>query len=307
MADKTTKKIFSGPIRLASRLSDLAMKQTGMVASLLAPDETAILGLSSRGDEVLDRPLAEIGGKGLFVKTLEAALLDGRADAAVHSMKDMESQLAPGTCIAAVLPREDRRDALVGGAAGLDDLPPQARIGTASVRRAAFLRHYRPDLNICLLRGNLRTRLAQLDEGRFDAIILAAAGLKRLGLAQGYTILPEPVMRPAAAQGIIAIQARQDNHQLLSRLSEINCADTADAARAERAVLARLDGSCRTPISACADLAGGQIHIHAAVLSGDGRQKFEDQLSGPRSEAEALGRELGARLLAACGGKAFLA
>jgi len=185
MADKTPDETFSKPLRLASRKSALAMKQAEMVQALLAPAESEIIGLTSLGDQVLDRPLADIGGKGLFVKTLEAALLEGRADLAVHSMKDMETSLADGSCIAAVLPREDRRDALLG-AHSLDDLPDGARVGTASVRRAAFLRHHRPDLQIGLLRGNLQTRLAKLEAGEHDAIILAVAGLKRLEIGRAH-------------------------------------------------------------------------------------------------------------------------
>jgi hydroxymethylbilane synthase len=305
MADKTPDETFSRPLRLASRKSALAMKQAELTRTLLAPAEIEIIGLSSLGDQVLDRPLADIGGKGLFVKTLEAALLEGRADLAVHSMKDMETRLADGTCIAAVLPREDRRDALLG-AESLQDLPDGARVGTASVRRAAFLRHYRPDLQIGLLRGNLQTRLAKLEAGEHDAIILAVAGLKRLGIENGWTALEEQMMRPAAGQGIIAIQARTDNPALLDRLAALNCADTADCAAAERAVLATLDGSCRTPISANADMTGDEISLYAAVLSADGQQLFEDRQNGPRSQAAALGRTLGERLLAACGGPDFL-
>ena len=305
MADKTPEETFSKPLRLASRKSALAMKQAELTRNLLAPAEVDIIGLTSLGDQIVDKPLADIGGKGLFVKTLEAALLEGRADLAVHSMKDMETRLADGTCIAAVLPREDRRDALLG-AESLQDLPDGARVGTASVRRAAFLRHYRPDLQIGLLRGNLQTRLAKLEAGEHDAIILAVAGLKRLGIENGWTALEEQMMRPAAGQGIIAIQARTDNPALLDRLATLNCADTADCAAAERAVLATLDGSCRTPISANADMTGGEISLYAAVLSADGQQLFEGRQNGPRSEAVRLGQELGKDLLAACGGPDFL-
>jgi hydroxymethylbilane synthase len=305
MADKTPDETFSRPLRLASRKSALAMKQAELTRTLLAPAEIEIIGLSSLGDQVLDRPLADIGGKGLFVKTLEAALLEGRADLAVHSMKDMETKLAEGTCLAAVLPREDRRDALLG-AESLHDLPDGARIGTASVRRAAFLRHHRPDLRISLLRGNLQTRLAKLEAGEHDAIILAVAGLKRLGIESGWTALDEAQMRPAAGQGIIAIQARTDNPALLARLAHLTCADTADCATAERAVLAALDGSCRTPIAANADIAGDQIQLYAALLSADGQELFEGRQAGPRADAARLGQQLGEDLLAACGGPDFL-
>ncbi|MGB1473410.1 MAG: hydroxymethylbilane synthase, partial [Candidatus Puniceispirillaceae bacterium] len=208
MTDNLLSIFEDAPLVLASRKSQLAMVQTELVQSLLSPCRTEILGLSTKGDEVLDRPLVEVGGKGVFVKTLEAALLSGQADAAVHSMKDMETTIAEGTIIGAVLPREDRRDALVGPYADLDALPKGAHIGTASVRRSACLHHYRPDLRISLLRGNVNSRLARLEAGEFDAIILATAGLRRLNIHSGYQPLDEDVMPTAAAQGALAIQLR---------------------------------------------------------------------------------------------------
>ena len=196
MTDSSQTDFARAPLILASRKSQLALAQTEQVRRALVDIPTEILGLSTTGDEVLDRPLVEVGGKGVFIKTLEAALLDGRADAAVHSLKDMETQLASGTEVAVVLPREDRGDALVGPYPSLDDLPDGAHIGTASVRRAALLRHYRPDLNIGLLRGNVNSRLRRLEAGEFDAIILAVAGLKRLQLDCAYTALDEQICRP---------------------------------------------------------------------------------------------------------------
>ena len=179
-------------------------------------------------------------------------------------------------------------------------------LASASVRRAAFLHHHRPDLQIGLLRGNLQTRLAKLEAGEHDAIILAVAGLKRMGIDRGWTPLGEEIMRPAAGQGIIAIQARTDNPALLARLAALTCADTADCATAERAVLAALDGSCRTPIAANADISGDAIALYAALLSSDGQQLFEGRKKGPRAEAARLGQQLGEELLAACGGPDFL-
>ena len=310
MMDSSQTDFRHAPLILASRESQLALAQTQQVRDALSAVPTEILGLSTTGDEVLDRPLVEVGGKGVFIKTLEAALLDGRADAAVHSLKDMETQLASGTKIAAVLPREVRGDALVGPYPSLDDLPDGAHIGTASVRRAALLRHYRPDLKIGLLRGNVNSRLRRLEAGEFDAIILAVAGLNRLQLDCAFTPLDEQIMPAAAAQGAIAVQvalggARADAVQ--TALSALNCADTQTCVTAERAVLAALDGSCRTPISAMADLDQmGRLRVKAAVLSTDGQQKFTAEGEGSRDDAAAIGTALGEKLLQDCGGRAFL-
>ena len=311
MTDSSQTDFAGAPLTLASRTSRLALAQTEQVRMALGDLPTAVLGLSTTGDEVLDRPLVEVGGKGVFIKTLEAALLDGRADAAVHSLKDMETLLAPGTEIAAVLPREDRGDALVGPYASLDDLPTGAHIGTASVRRAALLRHHRPDLNIGLLRGNVNSRIRRLEAGEFDAIILAVAGLKRLQLSCAYARLDGAIMPAAAAQGAIAVQASSTGSRanaVLAALSALNCKDSQDCVTAERAVLAALDGSCRTPISAMADIdAAGRLSVRAAVLSADGQQKFSAEADGSRHEAEAIGTTLGEKLLLDCGGRAFLA
>ena len=208
MIDRSQTDLSTAPMVLASRKSKLAMAQTEEVRRSILPVPAEILGLSTTGDEVLDRPLVDVGGKGVFIKTLEGALLDGRADAAVHSLKDMETHIAPGTEIAAVLPREDRADALVGRYRTIDELPSGARIGTASVRRAACLRHHRPDLEIALLRGNVNSRIARLVAGEFAAIILAMAGLNRLKPDCEYHRLDETIMPTAAAQGVIAVQIK---------------------------------------------------------------------------------------------------
>ena len=311
MIDRSQTDFSTAPMVLASRKSKLAMAQTEEVRRSILPVPAEILGLSTTGDEVLDRPLVDVGGKGVFIKTLEAALLDGRADAAVHSLKDMETHIALGTEIAAVLPREDRGDALVGPYRTIDELPPGARIGTASVRRVACLRHHRPDLEIALLRGNVNSRIARLAEGEFAAIILAMAGLNRLELDCDYHRLDETIMPTAAAQGVIAVQIKSSGSRadaVRACLASAHCAETADCITAERAVLAALDGSCRTPISAMADLdAAGRLSLSAAVLSADGQQKFAADAEGSREQAQQIGTELGQRLLQMCGGKAFLA
>ena len=311
MTDALVSIFKAAPLVLASRKSALAMEQTRAVQSLLAPCNTEILGLSTKGDEILDRPLVDVGGKGMFVKTLEAALLSGKADAAVHSMKDMETHIAEGTAISAVLPREDRRDALVGPFGSLDALPKGAHIGTASVRRSACLHHYRPDLRIGLLRGNVNSRLARLEAGEFDAIILAVAGLRRLGINEGYSLLDEEVMPAAAAQGALAVQVREGDARATaaaSLIGQLNCPQTEICVRAERAMLAGLDGSCRTPISAMADLEiDGSLRLRGAVLSLDGRKCFRAEAHASKEEAASLGQSLAEELLLACGGSRFLA
>lgn len=307
------------PLRLASRGSQLALIQADIVRDLLCAlpmdISTEIKIVVTKGDQVLDRPLAEIGGKGLFIKQLEKALLDGEADVAIHSMKDMETDLAAGTELAAILPRGDVRDALIG-ADTLDALPAGARIGTASVRRRAWLLHHRPDLDIQLLRGNVNSRIKRQQAGEFDAIILAVAGLQRLAIDIAYSPLDVGLMPPSAAQGALAIQmatpdnAATDNTRAASIkavMALLHDTDTADRVTAERALLARLDGSCRTPISAYAELDGDNLHLYGAVLSLDGRKVFTCSETASRVEAAALGDGLGQELLARCGGKAFLA
>ena len=299
------------PLLLASRASALALAQTKHVQARLAPLETDILALTTKGDQVLDRPLADVGGKGLFIKELEHHLLAADCDAAVHSMKDMETHFADGTVVAAVLPREDRRDALVGPYAALDDLPDGAVVGTSSVRRAALLRHHRPDLQIKLLRGNINTRMAKLEAGDYDAIILAMAGLRRLSIEMTHAPLDPAIMPPSAAQGALAIQTRapadaraEAVHQACAAL---NCPQAWDEVTAERALLRHLDGSCHTPIAANATLQNGTLHLDGMVLSADGSEAHRGSLSAPRAEAEQLGVTLAVQLLEAAGGRDFLA
>ena len=298
-------------LRLASRASPLALAPTRQVMAALPDIACGIVSLSTTGDEVLDRPLVEVGGKGVFIKTLEAALLDGRADMAVHSAKDMEAVFAAGTQIAAFMAREDMRDALVGPYRDIDSLPDGAVIGTASVRRTALLRHYRPDLDIRLLRGNINSRLARLEGGEFDAILLAVAGLKRLDMQIEYYPQEVSILPPAAAQGALAIQiatAHPHHDQLAACCARLNCADTADCVTAERAALAYLDGSCQTPIAALAEIRlDGRISLGLSVLSEDGAQKFDITDTADRQDTAQLGRSCAERLLAQCGGRDFLA
>ena len=300
------------PLVLASRASALAVAQAEIVRERLAPLAAEIQTMTTRGDRILDRPLADAGGKGLFVKELERRLLNGDCDAAVHSMKDMETVFADGTMIASVLPREDRRDALVGDYASLDDLPDGAVVGTASVRRKAILLQRRPDLRIELLRGNINTRLAALAEGRYDAIILAMAGLRRLGLDPAHVPLDPAVMPPAAAQGALAIQTcagGDERHRAVAEAcAALNCATSAAEVTAERACLGYLDGSCHTPISASATMReDGMLVLDAMILSPDGSAAFEASGAAPSDAADQLGRDLGAQLLEAAGGRGFLA
>ena len=298
-------------LRLASRASPLALAQTRQVMAALPDIACEIVSLSTTGDEVLDRPLVEVGGKGVFIKTLETALLDGRADMAVHSAKDMEAVFAAGTQIAAFMAREDMRDALVGPYRDIDSLPDGAVIGTASVRRTALLRHYRPDLDIRLLRGNINSRLARLEGGEFDAILLAVAGLKRLDMQIEYYPQEVSILPPAAAQGALAIQiatAHPHHDQLAACCARLNCADTADCVTAERAALAYLDGSCQTPIAALAEIRpDGRISLGLSVLSENGAQKFDITDTADRQDAAQLGSSCAERLLAQCGGRDFLA
>ncbi len=302
------------PIVLASRASPLALAQTDEARALLAPHAAVIATFSTLGDEVLDRSLADIGGKGLFVKTLEAAMLSGDADAAVHSAKDMESHFADGTILAAFLPRADRRDALIGAYANVDELPQGAVIGTASVRRAAMIKSIRPDLKTRLLRGNIGSRLRQLEDGNYDAIILAVAGMQRLGISQDVHPIDEAVMLPSSAQGAIAIQTvsaapnvnntRRDD--IITALKGLNHAQTAIEVKAERALLAALDGTCHTPVAASAHLTEGRVQMRAQLLSIDGRRVFNAADIASIDTAEEMARGLAQQLLDQAGGKDFI-
>ena len=282
---------------IATRKSRLALWQASYVKARLeaqhAGARVELLPLSTRGDELLEARLDEAGGKGLFVKELERALADGRAHLAVHSMKDVPALLPPGFVIAAVTAREDPRDALVSPRfRTLAELPPGARVGTASLRREAQLAMLGRNLRFGLLRGNVETRLAKLDAGEFDAIVLAAAGLARLGLAQriGSRIAPEDML-PAPGQGALAIECREDDAQTLSAVRELNDAATAACVVAERAVSAALGGNCTIPLGAYAEPQGPRLRLRALVAARDGARVARAQVEGHASEADVLGQE----------------
>lgn len=293
----------TAPIRIATRGSALALWQAEAVREALArahgwpPDRFAIVPIRTSGDRIQDRSLAAVGGKGLFSKEIEEALLAGTVDLAVHSAKDMETFLRPGLTIGAYLEREDVRDAWISRhGTALADLPEGSRIGTASLRREALLRRVRPDLEIGLLRGNVPTRLAKIEIGAFDATLLAAAGLLRLGMENRIdAFLDLDRFPPACGQGAVAVECRSDNrvHDLLA---PIDHRDTALAVSCERAFLAALDGSCRTPIAGYASLEHGRMNFKGVLFSPDGQQAFEAARSGlvaTQDEAAALGREAG--------------
>jgi hydroxymethylbilane synthase len=294
-------------LRIGTRGSPLALIQAGLVRdalamahpALAAPAAVAIEVIRTTGDRVQDRPLAEIGGKGLFTKEIEEALLDRRIDLAVHSAKDMPTVLPDGLWLAAMLPREDPRDVLfVRGGGGLDALPRGARLGTASLRRQAQLLHRRPDLVPMSLRGNVETRLRKLAEGRVDATVLALAGLKRLGRSDaGGVVLSFQDMLPAPAQGAICIEARVGDDRVTALLAAIDHEDTSRAVAAERALLRALDGSCRTPIAGLATLDGaGGLALDALVASDDGAKLWRIERRGDEADAERIGADAGREL-----------
>lgn len=291
-------------IRIGTRKSKLALWQAEHVAARLRAEHPQcrvdIVKMTTQGDRILDTPLAKVGGKGLFVKELEEGLLAGRIDIAVHSMKDVTVELPAGLHIAVMLEREEPLDALVSNRhARLADLPLGAVVGTSSLRRQCQLRRHRPDLRIEALRGNVNTRLARLDEGRFDAIVLAAAGLKRLGMNDRIAELIGPdVSLPAVGQGAIGIECRADDDAIHALIAALDHGPTHVRVRAERAFNARLEGGCQVPIGAYAQLDGGVMTLRGMVGSVDGASVIEDRTDGPAAEGETLGRELAERLLA---------
>jgi hydroxymethylbilane synthase len=291
-------------IRIGTRGSALALAQTkevcGRLSSVYGKEisfETCIIKTS--GDKIQDRALAAAGGKGLFTKELEEALLDESIDLAVHSMKDMPAILPAGLEIACLLPREDVRDAFISLAArSLHDLPAGAIIGTASVRREAFIRHRRPDLRTVLFRGNVETRLRKLADGEAHATLLAAAGLNRLGLADRVTqLIPVEEMLPAPAQGAIGIEIRSSDSRMRTLLAAIHDTATGIAIEAERAFLGELDGSCRTPIAALARAEGGRLTLKGIILTPDGARVYETSREGSAAAAAALGKDAAQELL----------
>lgn len=295
---------MSHPIlRIATRKSALAMWQAEHVASLLGrahPDlEVTLVPLSTRGDEILDKPLANIGGKGLFLKELEVAMLERRADIAVHSLKDVPVELEAPFELGAVLPRADAADAFVSpGYRQLADLPQGARVGTSSLRRQAQLRGLRPDLELADLRGNVNTRLAKLERGNYDAIILACAGLERLGL--GHHIrsrLSAPHWLPAPGQAAIAVEMRAGDTDTAARLAALHDADTALTVRAERAMNRTLGGSCTVPVGAWCSCEGGVLDLRGLVGDVASGRLLRAHAQGAGDDPEALGHEVAQRLL----------
>jgi hydroxymethylbilane synthase len=270
--------------------------------------EVSILGITTRGDQILDRPLAEVGGKGLFVKELETALEDGRADLAVHSAKDVPMHLPQGFCLAAITPREDPRDCIVSNAAGsLEALPAGSVVGTSSLRREAQLRERHPALRVKPLRGNLDTRLAKLDRGEFRAIVLAAAGLKRLGLGARIRTMLEPEQSlPAPGQGALAIECREDRGDLRAQLAPLDDPATAACVRAERAMSRSLSGNCQLPLAAYAVASGARLRLRGLVASPDAARVVRAESTGPIGVPEELGESL-ADELRALGADAILA
>jgi hydroxymethylbilane synthase len=282
---------------IASRGSQLALWQARWVQAQLtaAGHECRIEIIKTTGDKITDVPLAKVGTKGLFTKEIEEALLDGRADLAVHSLKDLPTELPAGLVLAAVPEREDPRDAVIGKP--LAELPQGARVGTSSLRRSAQLKKLRPDLVIESVRGNLDTRLRKLDEGQYDAILLAAAGLKRLGWGDRIAeILPADVMCSAVGQGALAIETRASGAGF-DACSALDHAASHAAVMAERGVLGSLGGGCQVPIGAYATVDGGTIRLLGVVASPDGSEIIRAESSGPAGEAESLGQRLGATLL----------
>jgi len=282
---------------IASRGSKLALWQAHWVQQKLADlgHLSRIEIIRTTGDKVTDVPLAQVGGKGLFTKEIEEALLGTQADLAVHSLKDLPTELPPGLVLAATPEREDPRDAIVGQR--LADLPQGAKLGTSSLRRAAQLRHLRPDLQIEPVRGNLDTRLRKLDEGQHDAIVLAAAGLKRLGWEDRIAeFLPPETVCPAVGQGALAIETVAGCEEPAARLDH---PPTRLAVTAERALLAALGGGCQVPLGAHATVAAGRLTLQAVVVSPDGATLVRNRAEGPAADAAQIGRDLGQALLSA--------
>jgi hydroxymethylbilane synthase len=301
-------------LKLGTRGSRLALIQAGLVRdalaaavpALAAADAIEIVPIRTTGDAIQDRPLSEAGGKGLFVKEIEEALLSKRIDVAVHSMKDMPTAQPPGLVIAAFLPREDARDVLIAGdAKRIADLRQGAIVGTSALRRRAQLLNRRPDLQIVNLRGNVDTRLAKREAGVVEATLLALAGLKRLGMAHVGTAVPEDEMLPAVGQGAVCIECRADDAKVRAWLAAIDHRPTATCVAAEHAMLVVLDGSCRTPIAGHAILAADGLHLRGLIVKPDGSELIATERRGAPADAEAMGRDAGHELKRR-GGPGFL-
>jgi hydroxymethylbilane synthase len=293
---------MSRTLRIATRESRLALWQAEHVATLLCRHHNGLtvelVPMTTRGDQVLDQTLAKIGGKGLFIKELETAMLDGRADIAVHSMKDVPAQMPGGFAIAAVLEREDPRDALVSPQyLSIEDIPAGSVVGTSSLRRQAQLQHARPDLKVEPVRGNVETRLKKLDQGSFAAILLAAAGLKRLRLAHRIAgFLPCSVSLPAVGQGAVGIECLADNAEAAGLVAALEHVETRRCVDAERAFAGGLGASCESPVAGFAEVAGDELFLRGLVATRDGASVLRGEIRGPVAEAQSLGAALAQQL-----------
>ena len=295
---------MSNIVRIATRKSALALWQAEYVKSQLAhfhPDiKVELVPMVTKGDIILDTPLAKVGGKGLFVKELEVAILEGRADIAVHSMKDVPVEFPEGLGLEVICPREDPRDAFVSNKIqSLESLPQGAVVGTSSLRRQCQIKALRPDLDIRDLRGNVNTRLRKLDDGEYDAIILAAAGLIRLEMpARIRQFISPETMLPANGQGAVGIECRTNDERIKALLKPLECIDTRNRVLAERSMNRALEGGCQVPIGSFAQLSGEDLHLRGLVGAIDGSQIISDEVTGHVSQAEALGLTLADKLLA---------
>jgi len=300
-------------LKIGTRGSALALAQahetrTRLMKAHGLPEEAfEIVVISTSGDRIQDRPLSEAGGKGLFTKEIEEALLDGRIDIAVHSSKDMPTTLPAGLELSAFLEREDVRDAFIGRASPkLSELPEGAVVGSSSLRRQALIRRMRPDIDVVMFRGNVQTRLRKLDEGQVSGTLLAHAGLRRLGLSDIITqLLPVEEFPPAPGQGAICIESRIGDARAIEMLAPIGHESTTHALLCERGFLAALDGSCRTPIAGYATLSGSRILFHGMILTPDGTQAHQIDAEGISAEAEMIGLEAGARIREKAGTRFF--
>lgn len=298
-------------LKIATRSSPLALWQANHVSAVLRqlhPGlEVSLVELTTEGDRFLSASLSAVGGKGLFVKEIEQALLDGRADIAVHSLKDMTSEMPPSLTLACVPVREDPRDAFVGRNAQFANLPQGARVGTSSLRRTCQLLERRPDLEIVPLRGNIQTRIRKIEELQLSGAVLAYAGLRRMGLADHVTDVIEPEQSlPAVGQGVLAIQCRESDQEVRSALSPLEHRDTRVAITAERAFLAKLEGGCTVPLAGYATLAGERLRMRGLVGRPDGKKVVRSEVEGPLSSAAQLGEGLAKALLDG-GGREILA
>jgi hydroxymethylbilane synthase len=291
-------------LRIGTRGSKLALAQSRWVRDNIEAKhpnlQVELIRIKTTGDKILDSPLAKIGGKGLFVKEIEEALLNGRVDLAVHSMKDVPAELPEGLILATFPEGEDPRDAFVSVKYGnLEQLPQGARVGTGSLRRAAQLLHIRPDLELVPLRGNVDTRLRKLEAGEFQAIILAAAGMKRLGFEDRITqLLSTEQILPAIGQGALGLEVRHDDEQTIGLISFMNDEKTEVRVQAERAFLKELEGGCQVPMAAFCRINNGQLHLQGMVAELDGSRILRDEIIGERDEADEMGIRLARRLLA---------